>query len=706
MILFTVYSFVFIALSLYPLWSDASRRPEYGKRPRILMVSWVLFLVIGAIDTALYLTGAFNNATSAGFAELVVIFCVFLYNLVILLAEYSVHHQRIQKNLLVDEFKDRLRLVWQVGAAELVSLVALFVIRFFQLSRNDFGIGILSAVATLCCFGAAIGFNVACLGLFDLQEGIIRRRTYPFRNGLFIVSLTAVIFFLRWATKMSGSVYFSLLSLSMLLFSLNYAFRVFQEYFGYRMHHLSTNYAHQQKQDGLRTELINKVLVSSPAEDVAIIHDILASYLVKIQESVPNPNVRTKSMMLFRRNGDLLSVDAKEFIIDHCVPLMNLPTLKRMRSENLEEYILMQVFDLEKVKKGEFDPTDFGAQAVRKMMEEKRPVYLTSLPEYLAQMFHLIVLYPVYNQDTLNAMVVIFKDTSDYVFPQETVLFEELFGLLSIATTQIAGKKVQEEKNRLHQEMDVAKNIQVSVLPREIRIEGYDIDSQMITASEVGGDLYDFVPTKFGNYLDVGDVAGHGLPAGIAALLHMAAFHGALGASETLGKQLEPNQLYDIVNRVLIGINRDRIGSDKFMTCNMLVERDGKFRYAGAHLVALVYRAAQGRTEELSKMIDHAAYLGISEFAESSMSAGDFSMAAGDVLILYTDGLTETRDRNEQFFGLENLKLALEANATRTASEIRGAVLDSLAVFAESGDLKRYGGSYADDVSIVVVKKS
>jgi Serine phosphatase RsbU, regulator of sigma subunit len=706
MTLLAIYSFAFVLLFVCPLWFDANRRHEYGSRPKILFASMMAFLAIGIIDVALVASGIFSGPYAA-FGEAAIFLCLYLYNIVFLLAEYSVHHQRIQKNLLVDEFRDRTRVIYKLAAIELVCLLAFVGVLVLKLSRDDMLTGIFSGVASLLCFLAAAGFSFYCLELFDLEEGIIRKQVYPFRNGMVLIAMLALVFFFRWAKDIPHPVFFTLVSGVFILLNANFAVRVFQEYFVYRMHHLSSNFADRQKQDALRTELINKVLVSSPKEDVEIIHGILAEYLGKIQTSVPNPNVRSKSMMLFRRNGDIMSVDSPELIIDHCVPLMNLPSMKRMKSEDLQEYILQQVFDVEKLSsQADESGLDFGALAVRKLISEKSKVSLNDLPEYLSQMFRLIVLFPVYNQNNLNAILVIFKDTSDYVFPQETVLIDELLGLLSIATTQIAGKKIQEEKNRLNQEMNVAKNIQVSVLPKEIRIDGYDIDSEMITATEVGGDLYDYLPTKFGNYFDIADVAGHGLPAGGTALLHMAAFHGALRASEFLGTQLETSDIYDIVNKVLIGINRDRIGSDKFMTCNMLFEKDGTFKYAGAHMVALVYRAATGSLEEMSRMIDHAAYLGISEYAVSASSAGSFSLASGDVLILYTDGLTESRDNNDRFFGLENLGIALKGNASRPAREIKASILDSLAAFSESGDLKRYGGSYADDVSILVIKRN
>lgn len=500
---------------------------------------------------------------------------------------------------------------------------------------------------------------------------------------------------------------FGLIFFLLTLLNACYAVRVFHEYFLFRMQHLNASYAQQKLQDKVRTELINRVLVSSADEDTDILRGILTSFLARAKEAISNPNLRTKSMMLFRRNEDLLSVDSPKLIVDYCLPLINQETLKRMKPEMLTEHIMTQIFDLAKLKACESPETlDFASAAVKTMMETKEPVMIKPLPNFLAQLFKLIVLYPVFNKGQLTSMLVLFKDSSDYIFPQEKVVIDDLLNSLSITTMLIGGKLMQEDKNRLNQEMDVAKMIQVSILPKTIGMKGYDIATEMITATEVGGDLYDFTPTQFGNYLDIGDVSGHGLPAGMMALIHMAAFHGALRASETIGKRLETPQLYNIVNQVLINLNRDRMGSDKFMTCNILFEQDGVFKHAGSHMIGLLYRAATESVEELTDMVERAAYLGISEYADSTKSLGEFKMAENDVLILYTDGLTESRNRFGEFFGLENLGQALKLSAKQPAVEIKKAVLRALEIFSENGDLQKYAGSYADDVSILVIKRA
>ena len=92
------------------------------------------------------------------------------------------------------------------------------------------------------------------------------------------------------------------------------------------------------------------------------------------------------------------------------------------------------------------------------------------------------------------------------------------------------------------------------------------------------------------------------------------------------------------------------------MTCNVLEQKGENIDFAGSHLASLIFRAESGEVEEIEDMQGRAAFQGISETAESSGSCGSFVMKPGDLLLLYTDGLIEARDMNENFFGIGKLK--------------------------------------------------
>jgi sigma-B regulation protein RsbU (phosphoserine phosphatase) len=535
---------------------------------------------------------------------------------------------------------------------------------------------------------------------FSLQQGVIRLKSYPFIAGAALVGVYIILgLFIR---RLDGT---QLLSY-MLLFNIVFLLRIYHEYFFFRMHHLNDLHRRQEELEATRTELINRILMSHGEEDISIIHETLTGFLNRLRSALPNPSHQTKSMMLFRRNGNMLTVDREGFMVDYCIPLRDFDSIKRMSKDDLRHHIMAQVFDLADItaEKPSKQP-EFALDLFRKAYQKRDRVNAESIPDAISSLFKNIACRPIFNSDELMGVLVLFKDHFNYVFPQEDVILKALADNLSIILAIMEGKRVQEERNRLSGEMDIAQNIQTSVLPRSLELPGYEASAVMVTASEVGGDLYDYRKSSFGTYLNIGDVSGHGLPAGMMALIQLTAFESAVETAEVLGKSLEPPALYDIINRVLCAINRDRIGSDKFMTCNVLLENQGKFSHAGAHLTALLYRAGEKTVIGQPGMMDRTAFLGLSEFIKSETSAGSFSLSTGDILVLYTDGAIEAKNEANELFGVERLQEVLLKNADQPTGLIIEAIRERLHDFAEAGDLKKYGGKFADDISLVVLRK-
>ena len=582
-----------------------------------------------------------------------------------------------------------------VAAAALAGCWALNISLDFSSSNSGVYLFFIRVVASVAVSVSYLFSNF----VFDLQKGIVRRVSYTFYTG---AAVSTVVLVASWVADAGSPIF-------ILLFMANnavFAIRIFQEYFVYRMGHVNDIHVRQLEFEQGRTELLNRVLLSSPEEDVKLIGDTLSACREQFQKSFVKTDLVFRSMMAFRRAGDLLAVDREEFIVEYCTPLKDVENIKQMRAEVLHSQIMSQVFDLSRITQAAESELGFAEKAIKKMVETKSQVRVEDLPLSLDRLFKLIVLQPIYNQEDLRGMIVLFKSDFDRIFPQEDVILKSLVRNLSLVFTIIDSKRMLDDKNRLTREMDIAKGIQTSILPKNLEMVGYEAEAQMITASEVGGDLYDFVKTNYGGFIDIADVAGHGLPAGIMALVHMAAFHAALRTSEIAGYELEVSSLYDIVNAVLIEINRNRIGSDKFMTCNILTEREGTISYAGSHLIGLVHRVDSGAIDEIEGMQGRAAFQGISEYASSGGSKGSFSMKKGDILLLYTDGLIEARDMNDRFFGVNGLKEALREASKESLSATKQAILERLKAFAENGDRKAYGGSYADDVSLMLIRKT
>jgi sigma-B regulation protein RsbU (phosphoserine phosphatase) len=624
------------------------------------------------------------------------------------LMEYSIHAQRIERGFLAKEVF-RQSVPFLVGFTILIVLFLVSVILFHArlgVSINDLASGTIpdgkanTAVAELVG-GIHLYFTaILCVttvlvnGIFGVQRGVIRQ------NKVIFILLA----FLQILVFLAGSLFKGTLGVNsygaFFLIEALFTARVFQEYFFYRMHHLSDLHGKLQMQEKSRTELIKKVITSSTDEDQKIVQKSLSDFLADLKHSIPVPDHSFSAFLVYKKKGDLYRVDSPDFITGVASPLYKIEALKRIQNPELQKMILGHSFDTRA-----WDPTRFADAAVQEMISKKTSVTLTPLPPHYKGIHRLIVFYPIISKDEVIGFLVGFKNDIDRIFPQEEAIIATLISNLAVMFTIMAGKEIQEEKNRLDGEMNIARRIQTSIVPTEIPMPGYLTATTMVTASEVGGDLYDFRATKNGHFLDIADVSGHGLPAGITALIHMAAAQSALATSDYLDAKLPMWALYDIVNQVLCLINKRRIGSDKFMTCNVLCEKDGRFVHAGTHLIGMLFRAERKTVELLNAMVDKTAFQGISELVRSEGSEASFVMNQGDILLLYTDGAIEAKNQYDEQFGMQRLSNILLQEHGSDPQELIQKILGQVTAFAESGDIKKFAGHFADDISLIVLKK-
>jgi len=241
---------------------------------------------------------------------------------------------------------------------------------------------------------------------------------------------------------------------------------------------------------------------------------------------------------------------------------------------------------------------------------------------------------------------------------------------------------------KIQKELAVAHSIQQSFLPDETpKITGLDIASNVITAKEIGGDLYDFMKLdgeKLG--VIVGDVSGKGVPAALfmakVATLFKIFAKEEVFASNVLGK----------INEELAHDYR----SGLFVTlCYAIISKDKEklsFSNAG-HLPLIIVRGANQDIETITHEEGMAA--GLMEGA--AFSDKQVTLSKKDAIILYTDGVTEAMDARRHEFGMEGLKKVLVQTKELSAEEILKMLLASI---------KRFQGKAAqhDDITAVVIK--
>jgi len=265
--------------------------------------------------------------------------------------------------------------------------------------------------------------------------------------------------------------------------------------------------------------------------------------------------------------------------------------------------------------------------------------------------------------------------------------------LMSIIASQsaqsIENARLYDEEKRLHEleeDLKVARRIQETLLPKQPpQLEGYDLAGFSIPAREVGGDYFDFIDISGGRLgLAIADVSGKGTP---AALL-MAGLQACLRGQAALGKDVAGT-----VERVNLMLTRS-IDTGRFVTSvyGQLDPPGRVFTYvnAGHNYPLLVSREGKVKLLDTSDLL-----LGV--FPETSYTEKRVELAAGDLLVLYTDGITEAENVDGEFFGLDRLSRLMADNRNLSASGILTTLLESVQKFQS-------GMNQSDDITILIVK--
>ena len=248
-------------------------------------------------------------------------------------------------------------------------------------------------------------------------------------------------------------------------------------------------------------------------------------------------------------------------------------------------------------------------------------------------------------------------------------------------------RKVRAEKNRIESELQVASNIQMSMIPKHFpEFPGSDLYATITPAKEVGGDLYDFILKDDQLYFCIGDVSGKGVP---AALLMMA----ATSQFRTVSKYLsQPEQIMMAIN--------DQIaeGNDTHMFVTMFIGildlKTGHLAYScGAHNPPLLV----GSTVEdlpVARKLPVGAIKGMKYVLQETQ------IAPGTTLFLYTDGLTEAMNAANQMFGVERMK-EIAKNQFSGGESSPKALIDR---FTEAVDTFVAGAEQSDDLTMMAIK--
>lgn len=245
------------------------------------------------------------------------------------------------------------------------------------------------------------------------------------------------------------------------------------------------------------------------------------------------------------------------------------------------------------------------------------------------------------------------------------------------------------EKERLERELQVAHDIQMSVLPRKMPgLPGYEFGAKFVPARSVGGDFYDFVPLPRNRVaITIGDVTDKGVPAAI----FMAQVHALLRAEANKGAS--PRRALSNANRHLLDMNAR--GLFATVLYGILDGNSGEFSYARAgHDLPLMINL---NGAAVLAPINPGQPLGI--FPKPELDEQVLNIPEGRMLLLYTDGVTDERDPQGNLFGGERLKQAASQISCENAQQACDALWEIMLEYQN-------GTPQDDDITMIAVRAS
>lgn len=249
------------------------------------------------------------------------------------------------------------------------------------------------------------------------------------------------------------------------------------------------------------------------------------------------------------------------------------------------------------------------------------------------------------------------------------------------------------EKAALNHEMALARRLQTSLLPAVSNDfhPDFEIAAAMLPAEQVGGDFYDITYDRVGNlWLAVGDVSGHGVTPGLIMMMAQ-----TVHTTVTSNIDCRAGDLVVMLNDILYKNVHERLRENHFMTFTALKYLgQGLFEHAGAHLSMIVVRRDTA-TCDLIKTTG--VYLNFMADITRAIQNHQFSLEEGDILVLYTDGLTEAQNGNGEMLDIGGLVGIVEKHCRQTPEVMKELVMAEVIRWCDN---KR-----TDDMSIVIVKR-
>lgn len=307
----------------------------------------------------------------------------------------------------------------------------------------------------------------------------------------------------------------------------------------------------------------------------------------------------------------------------------------------------------------------------------------------LSEKFGNILVSPLRSHNDIKGFLIALRKNELIFYEEDKNAIKTFSDYASVAIENSRLLSESIEKERLEKELDVAREIQKKILPANAPVlEKLSVSSVFIPAFEVGGDYYDFFESandKFG--FVIADVSGKG----ISAAFIMAEVKGIF---ETLSRIIDsPKEILVKANQVL----RDTLSRNNFVSAlyGMIDLKNEKLYLARAgHCPALLLRDSS-----VLEFKPEGMGLGLTsnDLFERTIEEQVIQLKDNDTIILYTDGITEAKNKELDDFGDNRLSKLVIDNAERSADEIANKIIHDVTVFSSSH-------SQYDDITLVILK--
>lgn len=273
---------------------------------------------------------------------------------------------------------------------------------------------------------------------------------------------------------------------------------------------------------------------------------------------------------------------------------------------------------------------------------------------------------------------------------------KKLFEQLKIRESELKKKNQQLYKlySELEDELKMASEIQKKLLPESYPlVEGYKFAVKYRPSQDIGGDFYDFIELPNGNVgIAFADVSGHGIPASLLSTMfkvHLVSFTKEIQ---------EPSELLRKLNEAVV----ESFPDGKFISLFYLEinRKTGEITYCKAAQEPCIIVKNNGEVNEIHGkgqvlgLFSENDFPGVLKFETEKLS-----LEKGDKLFLYTDGINESQNKNEEFYGLERLKNILSNSSNCSPEDILVNIYDDLKVFLD-------GLSVLDDLTMMCIERN